>query len=119
MIQHFHLPFFFLIAGVIKTELTRYMEPFMAAEAAKVGDWFVKLNQVIAAVFDLALFTQADGALTQLHLATSLEPPVNGGFYHPIGQLVRSSHPDGEDVKKQKELWRQTELAIMVVKDKE
>jgi hypothetical protein len=101
--------------GVIMTELDRYMKPHLKEQFSKVGQWFALLNAGLMLFFEQALFNQADGALTQLHLATSVEPPVNGGFYHPIGQLVQSSHPDGQSAKKQKELWKQTEEAILTV----
>ena len=75
-------------------------------------------NLIATYVENTALFSQASGALTQLQLATSPQDFVNGGFYHPIGRLVRPSHPDAENIKKQKELWRQTEIAITTVIEK-
>ena len=103
------------LPGVIKTELARYMENHIKSQAAEQGGIFPLLNAVFARFFDTIFFSQQDGALTQLHLATSPKLPVNGGFYHPIGQLVNASHPSGNDVKKQKELWSKTQEAIRSV----
>ena len=89
-------------------------------DARKMGGEPVVILMNMMATFleNTMLFDQAGGALTQLQLATSPEEFVNGGFYTPIGRLVEPSHPDGMNIKKQKELWRQTEIAITTVIEK-
>ena len=105
--------------GAIKTELGRYMESHLLEDARRSGGaLLVAFLKLIAAYIEPGVFNQADGALTQLQLATSPQQFVSGGFYHPIGRQMKSSHRDGENIKKQKELWRQTELAITTVIEK-
>ena len=93
------------------------MDNHLKAKEKEQGEIFRLLNAVFYRFFQTVLFSQEDGALTQLHLATSPKLPVNGGFYHPIGQLINASHPSGNDVKKQKELWSKTEEAIRSVRN--
>lgn len=99
--------------GVIQTELTRYMTEFLAEQSKKKGPIYAAMDAGMQALFQLALFSTADGALTQLHLATSPDLPVNGGFYHPIGQLAHLSHKAGADDKLPSLLWTKTEEAIL------
>ena len=106
--------------GAIKTELGRYLKVQMDEDARRIGGELMVIFMDWMATFveSTALFDQAGGALTQLQLATSPQEFVNGGFYTPIGNLVKPSHPDGMNMKKQKELWRQTEIAITTVIEK-
>eukprot|EP00854_Cymbomonas_tetramitiformis_P010138 gene10138-11995_t len=102
--------------GVIKTELARYMNDYLTEEARKKGQVAMVLGDVFMQLYGLAMFTQADGALTQLHLATSSKPLVNGEFYHPIAQLTEPVHPQARNATLQTLLWAKTEEAISVVK---
>jgi NAD(P)-dependent dehydrogenase (short-subunit alcohol dehydrogenase family) len=102
--------------GVITTELGRYMTAEMDQQAKSKGKVAQVLDFVFFGFFNLALFGTADGALTQLQLATSpAEKLLNGAFYHPIGRVVNSSHPHGQNETLQKLLWEETERAIRSV----
>jgi len=99
--------------GIIKTELGRYMAAEMAAEAKAQGAVAEALTLAVFALYNQAQFTQADGALTQLHLATSepVDALVNGGYYVPIGTHVAPEsieHPQGKNSTLQQELWQRT-----------
>ena len=96
------------------------MESHLLEDARRIGGALLVEFQKLMGTYleNTAMFNQADGALTQLQLATSPQQFISGGFYHPIGRQMKSSHRDGENIKKQKELWRQTELAITTVIEK-
>jgi len=99
--------------GVIISELSRYMESHLE-EQNKNQPW---LNQVFGKLFgklfQCALMSTPDGALTQLHLATApANELVNGAFYHPIGKVVVPTHAQGNNLTLQKLLWEKTEQAV-------
>lgn len=97
--------------GIIATELGRYMFKEMEERAKKEGIGAAIINTLLPAIFDNAMFTRADGALTQLHLAVA--PGIqNGGYYVPIAQLATPKHPEGQNMALQKQLWDKTEEAI-------
>ena len=101
--------------GVIETNLATdmvtYMESRPQSQAAKVA------GAMMMGFFSTALFNSADGALTQLHLATAdVADLENGAFYHPIGKVAVPEHVKGVDAALQKELWDETEKAIASVK---
>ena len=64
----------------------------------------------------MAQFTTDDGALTQLHLATSPDvltmEGANGGFFNPIGALSAPVHPAAAEPGAADALWEATERAI-------
>jgi NAD(P)-dependent dehydrogenase (short-subunit alcohol dehydrogenase family) len=102
--------------GVISTELFRYMASEQDQQAKSKGKVAQFVNSASNGFFNLALFAAADGALTQLQLATSpVEKLVNGAFYHPIGRVVNPTHPQGQNETLQKLLWAETERAIRSV----
>lgn len=60
-------------------------------------------------LFELALFTQADGALTQLFLA--VKDPLellSGEYYIPVGVPGTLKHPQARNLTLQKVLWQRT-----------
>ena len=101
--------------GIIETDLTRDMVPHMEAEAAKKGVLGKAWQQALGLLFNAALLTREDGALTQLQLGTSPtvgEWAVQGEFYSPIGQLTEPLHPQARNMTLQKLLWTETDAAI-------
>jgi NAD(P)-dependent dehydrogenase (short-subunit alcohol dehydrogenase family) len=102
--------------GVIQTELFRYLESKNEEDAKLSGTVSVLVLKLVGAFFNQALFLPEDGALTQLQLATS--PPeqlVNGAFYHPIGRVQNSSHPQGQNETLPSILWGETERVILSI----
>jgi NAD(P)-dependent dehydrogenase (short-subunit alcohol dehydrogenase family) len=91
--------------GVVKSELSRYME-------AEMG-----MNSIIKGIFGSILFETADGALNSLYLAT-VEPADdhNGGFFYPVATFMESKHPKGATMEMADELWVKTEEAIKKVR---
>jgi len=58
-------------------------------------------------------FFSPGGALTQLHVATAdVATLTNGGFYHPIGKLTGSKHPQGNNATLATELWIHTQKVL-------
>uniref|UniRef100_A0A7S4HIJ7 Oxidoreductase n=1 Tax=Odontella aurita TaxID=265563 RepID=A0A7S4HIJ7_9STRA len=103
--------------GIVVSELSRYMEDRFERDVSEMGMaekvGVRAINAAIGTLFGMAQFSTADGALTQLQLETAHASDLkNGGFYHPIGRVVESSHPDGNDAQLQKTLWEETEMAI-------
>ena len=75
------------------------------------------IEGVFSAIFRVvmtnSLMSTADGALTQLFLASApSEKLVNGGYYLPIGVLTDPSHPQWTNATLQEQLWRETDDAI-------
>mmetsp|Transcript_144870 Transcript_144870/g.267126 ORF Transcript_144870/g.267126 Transcript_144870/m.267126 type:complete len:93 (+) Transcript_144870:3-281(+) len=66
---------------------------------------------VVQGIFQNSLFSRADGALTQLHLAVA-SGLKNGGYYVPIASLSEPIHPQGGNLTLQKLLWEKSEEAI-------
>eukprot|EP00978_Attheya_sp_CCMP212_P000711 scaffold1422_cov48-Attheya_sp.AAC.3 len=102
--------------GVIQTELFRYLESKNEEDAKLSGTVSVWVLKLVGAFFNQALFLAEDGALTQLQLVTS--PPeqlINGAFYHPIGRVQNSSHPQGQNETLPSILWEETERVIQSV----
>jgi len=102
--------------GVIKSELSRYMVENTEKELESAS-WFAKMaTQLFGQYFELAMMDTPDGALTQLHLATSPSNKiVNGGFYHPVGRLMKDGpkHPQGSNETLQQFVWTETERMIL------
>jgi NAD(P)-dependent dehydrogenase (short-subunit alcohol dehydrogenase family) len=100
--------------GVVATELSRHLAGEMAAEARAKGPVAAAFNDFFSALFALALLTPADGALTQLYLATApnIAPELNGGFFVPVASASQATHPQAHNTTLQKELWKFTEGAI-------
>ena len=100
--------------GVIVSELMRYLAANLEEEAAKQTWWNRVALNALGKYYELAQMKTADGALTQLHFAVANVTELsNGGFYHPIGQLIGNPrHPHGSNVALQKQLWRETERMI-------
>jgi len=97
--------------GIIDTDLARYMLAEMKEKAERKGAVAAFLHTALMAWHANAMFTRADGALTQLHLAVA--PGVkNGGYYTPIALMEDPIHPEGGNVALQKLLWDKTEEAI-------
>lgn len=94
--------------GIIATELGRYME--QEAQKGSLADKV--LNAVFGPIFDFAMFKPADGALTQLQLATSPTLPVNGGYYLPIGTHAQPTNPHASDPTLPKLLWTASEKIV-------
>jgi len=99
--------------GVIKTELTRYMDKEFQRKAAG-SILAAKANQIFSWLFNHAKFTVPDGALTQLYLATAPSTSlVNGGFYHPITVYKNTTaHIQGMNNTLQEELWYNSQKVI-------
>ena len=99
--------------GVILTELGRDLEKEMQAQLNEKGFLMKSIVSTFGALFLLSNFNAADGALTQLHLATApTEELVNGGFYHPIGKHVPLTHSQGLNQTLQKLVFEETERVI-------
>jgi len=99
--------------GVITSDLTRYLSVEMENAVKEQGRIAQIVSMIFGNLFEMALFNVKDGALTQLYVATAEEGQlVNGGFYHPIGNLVDSSHPQGLNETLSSILWDETERAI-------
>lgn len=99
--------------GVIKSDLSRYMEKELNKQTEKQGEVVKFLSRLASMAFESTMMDVQTGAMTQLHLATAeQESLVNGAFYHPIGRLVEPSHPLSEDDALRKRLWIETERAF-------
>ena len=99
--------------GIIKSDLSRYMEKELNKQTEEQGEVVKFLNNILMMAFESTIMDVQTGAMTQLHLATAeQESLVNGGFYHPIGRLVKPSHPLSEDDALREKLWIETEKAI-------
>lgn len=99
--------------GIIKSDLSRYMEKELNKQTEEQGEVVKFLNNILMMAFESTMMDVQTGAMTQLHLSTAeQESLVNGGFYHPIGRLVKPSHPLSEDEATRKRLWIETEKAI-------
>jgi NAD(P)-dependent dehydrogenase (short-subunit alcohol dehydrogenase family) len=99
--------------GVIKTELSRYMEPVLKAETEALHPLFQYGAKLFSMFFESIVFTAADGALTQLQLATlPAERFTNGAYYFPIGRETEPEHPAARKPGLSKELWERTEAVI-------
>jgi hypothetical protein len=89
------------------------MDDKMMGDAKAKGTMSVYGLKLFGMFFDLATFTAADGALTQLHLATAEAGDlVNGGNYHPIGRLTAPGHAQAKNETLQKMVWAETERLI-------
>ena len=99
--------------GVIKSDLSRYMEKELNKQTEEQGKVVKFLNNIITMAFESTIMDVHTGAMTQLHLATAEQGSlVNGAFYHPIDRLVEPSHPLSEDEALRKKLWIETEKAF-------
>ncbi|KAJ1633086.1 hypothetical protein T492DRAFT_590501 [Pavlovales sp. CCMP2436] len=98
--------------GIIKTELVRYMAEQMVTEATAAGKAAVLANTIFVTLFNAALMTPADDALTQLYLATSPQLPVNGGCYIPMAMKAKPVHAQTNNATLQKLLWEESTAAI-------
>mmetsp|Transcript_14957 Transcript_14957/g.36404 ORF Transcript_14957/g.36404 Transcript_14957/m.36404 type:complete len:370 (+) Transcript_14957:29-1138(+) len=102
--------------GIIKTELSRYMDVEIAKEVSSKGKIEQALSYLMMHIFQFSQFTQADGALTQLHLATSdLSTLENGAYYQPIARKSSPDHKQGNNATMQAELWGRTSAFIRAV----
>merc|ERR1719253_78935 len=101
--------------GVIKSDLTRYMEQEMKEEEAQKGIMARSVTNIFASFFESSIMDVRTGALTQLHLATAdTDTLVNGGHYHPIGRHVTPAHSRAGDDALRERLWMETERAILL-----
>ncbi|KAG8460793.1 hypothetical protein KFE25_010848 [Diacronema lutheri] len=98
--------------GIIKTELGRHMNEQMQAEAAAAGSVATAVTAFFSWLFEAALLSAADGALTQLYLSTSPELPFNGGYYIPIANVAEPKHPQARNLTLQRLLWEQSEATV-------
>ena len=98
--------------GLINTELSRYMENEMDAQAE--GSAVKQLvNTVMNVIFQGVMFSPRGGALTQLYCATqTIDPAFNGGYFVPVGTKVTPTHPKAMDDALAAKLWAKTEDAI-------
>jgi NAD(P)-dependent dehydrogenase (short-subunit alcohol dehydrogenase family) len=104
--------------GVIHTDLSRYMNPIVQ-EQLNEQPWLQRIaSTAFFGIFQLAMMDAKTGAYTQLHVATAdVDTLVNGAFYHPIGKVARSNHPQGENKTLQTMLWQETERVIAKLRD--
>lgn len=98
--------------GIIVTELGRYMAAQMGAEAAAAGEFAKAANSFGGMLMNSAMLSAADGALTQLYLATSPALPFNGGYYVPIATVAEPKHPQARNLTLQTLLWETSEAVI-------
>ena len=99
--------------GVIRTELTRYMEPVLQEQLQSTPLWLRPVHYLLVGLFSSAMMSPPDGALTQLYLATAPEPDLeSGAFYHPVGKKVTAQHAQANNRELQMLLWEETEKAI-------
>lgn len=99
--------------GVISTELSRSMDKEFKKQSA--GSAVGEIGyQIFGWVFNHAMFSPQDGALTQLYLATtSSDALINGGFYWPLTMHVnKTAHAQGMNTTLQEELWSRSEKII-------
>jgi len=99
--------------GVISTELSRSMDKEFKKQSA--GSAVGEIGyQIFGWVFNHAMFSPQDGALTQLYLATtSSDALINGGFYWPLTMHVNeTAHAQGMNTTLQEELWSRSEKII-------
>ncbi|KAL7537958.1 hypothetical protein ACHAXR_008170 [Thalassiosira sp. AJA248-18] len=101
--------------GVIRSDLTRYMEQEMNSQTAGQGEVAKFVSKILASFFDSIIMGVETGALTQLHVATAAKDTlVNGGHYHPIGRHVTPAHPQARNDTLREKLWMETERAIQL-----
>lgn len=62
-------------------------------------------------------YSVADGALTQLYAATAAKLKTGGGYFVPIAQPWRISHPLGEDEEFGRALWAFSEELLALPQD--
>mmetsp|Transcript_13265 Transcript_13265/g.17358 ORF Transcript_13265/g.17358 Transcript_13265/m.17358 type:complete len:365 (-) Transcript_13265:126-1220(-) len=95
--------------GVIKTELGRFMEPYLIEQNKGNGVVASILSAMLYLLFDSSMMTADVGAYTQLYLATApADELVNGAFYHPVGILQTPSHNQAQNATLQQLLWEET-----------
>ena len=71
------------------------------------------INAAVALWFTQAQLTSADGALTQLYLASADAATLeNGAFYEPIAAVGAPQHPKAHDAELQARLWAESEAAV-------
>jgi retinol dehydrogenase 12 len=99
--------------GVIHTDLSRYMDP-VVQEQLNEQPWLQRIvSTAFFGIFQCAMMDSKVGAYTQLHVATAdVDTLVNGAFYHPIGKVAPSNHPQGGNQTLQTMLWLETERVI-------
>ena len=99
--------------GIIASDLARYMAPVWEKD---LEDKSI-VEKLFAAVFGTVWISSnmatAEGALTQLWVATApADELTNGAFYWPIGAETKPAHPQASNETMQELLWKETEAAI-------
>lgn len=102
--------------GVVRTNLQRYLMEHWGKIPAGMSALERIRDRASHAMFLQACMDPADGALTQLYVASAPEEELeNGGYYWPVGKLAKSSHPQGTNETLQELMWNETEKVISVV----
>lgn len=99
--------------GIIISDLGRYMAPVWEKDLEGKSI----IEKLMAAVFGTVWISSnmatAEGALTQLYVATaSVDELTDGAFYWPIGVETKPAHPQASNETLQESLWKETEGAI-------
>lgn len=99
--------------GIIISDLGRYMAPVWEKDLEGKSI----IEKLMAAVFGTVWISSnmatAEGALTQLYVATaSVDELTDGAFYWPIGVETKPAHPQASNETLQESLWKETEAAI-------
>eukprot|EP00746_Dinoflagellata_sp_MGD_P147134 gnl/MRDRNA2_/MRDRNA2_79515_c0_seq2.p1 gnl/MRDRNA2_/MRDRNA2_79515_c0~~gnl/MRDRNA2_/MRDRNA2_79515_c0_seq2.p1 ORF type:complete len:255 (+),score=36.63 gnl/MRDRNA2_/MRDRNA2_79515_c0_seq2:127-891(+) len=98
--------------GIIKTKLFSLQDEFFSTFTG-ITKFLVDVNM---AIFNLAMFDPAGGALTQLYAAASPDldnhPEFNGKYFTPCVTPAQPVHPKAYDRSLQKELWEKSEQAV-------
>eukprot|EP00563_Minutocellus_polymorphus_P005402 CAMPEP_0181044890 /NCGR_PEP_ID=MMETSP1070-20121207/13510_1 /TAXON_ID=265543 /ORGANISM="Minutocellus polymorphus, Strain NH13" /LENGTH=410 /DNA_ID=CAMNT_0023123371 /DNA_START=71 /DNA_END=1303 /DNA_ORIENTATION=+ len=99
--------------GIIMSELSRYMSPVWEKDLANKSIVEKLLAAVFGTVWISSNMATAEGALTQLYVATApADELTNGAFYWPIGVETKPAHPQAGNETLQELLWKETEAAI-------
>jgi retinol dehydrogenase-12 len=101
--------------GMITSELSRHLDTEIEKQLSSnvaISRWFGELADRL---FDSCEMDSAEGALTQLHLATAPQEALeSGAYYFPIGKVLTPTHAQGTNKTLQKILWEETMKAIQL-----
>ena len=99
--------------GIIASDLARYMAPVWEKDLEDKSIVEKLLAAVFGTVWISSNMATAEGALTQLYVATApADELTNGAFYWPIGAETKPAHPQASNETMQELLWKETEAAI-------
>jgi len=99
--------------GIIISELARYMSPVWEKDLEDKSIFEKLFAAVFGTVWLSSNMATAEGALTQLYVATAPAGKLtNGAFYWPIGVEMKPAHPQASNGTLQDLLWKETEDAI-------